>query len=261
MLRSNFIRFSSSSNILKAPTTRFFSSSVLVILSKQTTSIRFCSTAATTPSTTKRASFAATTTVKSEVQVEEKKPEVLIQKEEPTKSATTTSTNSEVNQQQQQPQMNEPLWPNCDTVEDILEEEKYGAEGEEDKQPPIEPEHIVLAFRAFVWGTFWAVFGVGLISLIAMKMAGFSNIKDVLGYVGAKDKRNIEEMKKQGVEVIEYSIDLTNPTTVPDQLSQVWTHILESSGIAAELEKAVEEDRLEQEKKEREEAEAEAKKN
>jgi hypothetical protein len=48
----------------------------------------------------------------------------------------------------------EPLWPNCDTVKEILEEEKYGSSDPNDadgqKPPDVEPEHVVLAFRALV---------------------------------------------------------------------------------------------------------------
>lgn len=149
-----------------------------------------------------------------------------------TTTTTTSSASASVNSQ--------PLWPNCDTIEEILEEEKFGPEGEEEKQPPVQPEHVVLAFRAFVWGTFWAFVGVGSISLIAMKLGGFASVKEVLQFVGEKDRRRIEEMKAQGVEVIEYAVDLTNPSSVPDQLSQVWNHILTASGAAQELAMAME---------------------
>lgn len=154
-------------------------------------------------------------------------------------STTSTKTEAAKIDDPSFPKPEAPLWPNCDTIEEIIEEEKFGAEGEEDKQPPVQPEHVVLAFRAFVWGTFWAFVGVGTIAAVAMKLGGFTSVKEVLAYVGDKDRRRLAELKAQGIEVIEYEVDLTNPSAVPDQLTEVWNHILTASGAAAEIESAI----------------------
>lgn len=160
------------------------------------------------------------------------------------------------NKKKQQPatvvdgkQVEEPLWPNCDTIEEIIEEEKYGGGGgsdgdaaataESEAANQLEPEHIVLALRAFLYGTILAFVGVGLVGLVAMKLCGFAALADVLAYVGSKDKRIVEQMRKDGIEVIEYNVDLTQPTAVPTQLSDLWEKIMDLSGVTAELEKAV----------------------
>jgi hypothetical protein len=130
-----------------------------------------------------------------------------------------------------------PLWDNCDTVEDIIEEEKYG-DGGDAQQNQVQPEHIVLALRALIYGTVLAFVGVGVVALIAMKLGGFRSVDEVLHHVSSKDRRRLEELKQQGVEVVHYSVDLTQPGTVPDQLTALWEDILKQSGVSAEIERA-----------------------
>ena len=64
-----------------------------------------------------------------------------------------------------------PLWDDCDTPEEIMEEEKYGSE--EEPAPEATAEHTMIALKAFLYGTILAIVGVGIVGVMGMAMAGF----------------------------------------------------------------------------------------
>lgn len=127
----------------------------------------------------------------------------------------------------------EPLWPDCDTVDEILDEEKFG---DQKNQPPMQPEHVLTAFKAFVYGTIVAFVGVGLIAYGMMQACGFYTIEDVLRHVSEKDKRRMDELRAKGDEVIEFSFDLSRPNEIPEQFSALWQQILTTAGVDLEQE-------------------------
>lgn len=126
---------------------------------------------------------------------------------------------------------NKPLWPNCDTVEDIMDEEKYGAEGE---LPPIsDEEHVRLAYRALGYGTVIAVIMTGASGALMAWSMGFSSWDDVKAHLRGNEQRRLaalakfasenpdpspEEVSKAENSIRHFTIDLTQPATLPNQL-------------------------------------------
>ncbi|RNF09462.1 hypothetical protein TraAM80_02174 [Trypanosoma rangeli] len=119
-----------------------------------------------------------------------------------------------------------PLWPNSDTVEEIMDEERYGSEEGKDVVPPPSPEHILLAWKALLWGSVYAVIGVAVVVCVAMYACGKSSVEEVLGHLRGRAERERRRLAAEGEEVSYYVVDLTSPATLVAQVQEVW-HVLE----------------------------------
>ncbi|RNF27268.1 uncharacterized protein Tco025E_00459 [Trypanosoma conorhini] len=119
-----------------------------------------------------------------------------------------------------------PLWPNSDTVEEIMDEERYGSGEGKDVVPPPSPEHILLAWRALLWGSLYAVVGVVVVACVAMYTCGMRTVGEVLGYLRGRAERERRRLTAGGEEVRYYVVDLTSPATLVAQVREVW-HALE----------------------------------
>lgn len=122
---------------------------------------------------------------------------------------------------------NNPLWPNCDTPEDIMDEERYGADGEERAAPT--SEQVSLAWKALAWGTVYAVIGVGALSVVGLKVCGFSSVQDLKDHLSAREEReraklraSVESTSTDGSDLQHFVLDLTNPADVPRQIQEIY---------------------------------------
>ncbi|ORC87646.1 uncharacterized protein TM35_000212520 [Trypanosoma theileri] len=114
-----------------------------------------------------------------------------------------------------------PLWPNSDTVEEIMDEERYG-DGEEEKVPPPSPQQILLAWKALMWGSLYALVGVTMVVCIAMYTCGMRSLADVLLYLRDRQERERRQLEEVGENVNYYVLDLTNPSTLIQQVEEIW---------------------------------------
>ncbi|CUI15275.1 Hypothetical protein, putative [Bodo saltans] len=126
---------------------------------------------------------------------------------------------------------NKPLWPNCDTPEEIMDEERYGADGE--VRPAPTSEQVALAWKALAWGTLYATIGVIVLSLAGLKACGFSSMNDLRQHLAAREEREqaklrltAEQASSSGESdngaVEHFVLDLTNPSDVPRQIQEIY---------------------------------------
>jgi hypothetical protein len=126
---------------------------------------------------------------------------------------------------------NKPLWPNCDTPEEIMDEERYGADGEERAAPT--SEQVALAWKALAWGTLYALIGVGVLSVVGLKCSGFSSLKELKEHLATREEREREKLQTsaQGNHdsdedasgpLQHFVLDLTNPSDVPRQIQEIY---------------------------------------
>lgn len=132
----------------------------------------------------------------------------------------------------------EPLWPDCDTVDDILKEESFSGAEEGDAAEKQEGaggdtgEYLLLACKALLYGSVMAVLLVSVMSvLVSYFYFGFTSLADMFAFMALRQEREmaalrqkaLEESAKSGeegdVEIHQYKIDLTNPTELWDQLT------------------------------------------
>ena len=122
-----------------------------------------------------------------------------------------------------------PLWPDCDTVADIIAEETYGRDGEEAMQLAKDAEEYTkLARRALMWGTVWAMLGTAALCYAAMKYFGITRgVAEVLEYIGGKNDRDIVALqKKYGEENVKVvTLDISDPTALATQLDAIMQQI------------------------------------
>lgn len=129
----------------------------------------------------------------------------------------------------------EALWPDCDTPEDIINDERYGGEGEEAPAP--KGEHIMLAWKALMYGTL-AAFVLTISIAISMSWyMGFSSFAQIKEHLQTRKAREVEKLRQEAIAkriadkrngtledtddedtVHVYEIDLTQPTTLMSQL-------------------------------------------
>lgn len=118
--------------------------------------------------------------------------------------------------------LDRPLWDDCDTLEDIHNEEKFGSPSE----APIitKSEHVVLALWALFYGTILACAGVAVIALVGGYCLGFRSLSDVMAHLRARPERERARLeaaaKASGVavgEVVAFEFDLTRPSTFGEQ--------------------------------------------
>jgi hypothetical protein len=133
-----------------------------------------------------------------------------------------------------------PLWPDSDTVEDIIEEEKHGpvtcsVEGVEENVAPTKSQ-VQLAWRALAWGTLWAIVGVSLLGYVTVFfICGFAGLGDLRRYLAAREDRERARLESltaaaraRGEEVRHFSIDLTEPAQLLQQVEEVWKYLEEA---------------------------------
>lgn len=141
---------------------------------------------------------------------------------------------------------NKPLWPNCDTPEEIMDEERYGADGEVRQAPT--SEQVALAWRALAWGTVYAIIGVGALSVIGLKACGFSSAAELKAHLAAREDREQAKLRTtaeslpntDSSEVQHFVLDLTNPSDVPRQVQEIFDAVqrLAEKEASAEANKA-----------------------
>jgi hypothetical protein len=126
---------------------------------------------------------------------------------------------------------NKPLWPNCDTPEEIMDEERYGADGEVREAPT--SEQVALAWKALAWGTVYATIGVIVLSLAGLKACGFSSMSDLRQHLAAREDREQAKLRASAEQnsspddgdngaVQHFTLDLTNPSDVPRQIQEIY---------------------------------------
>lgn len=127
------------------------------------------------------------------------------------------------------PSADKALWPDCDTAEDILNEEKFGRE--DDPVPPPSPQQVRLAWVALAWGTLYAVIGTCLTSCAVAYGFGFHSWAELKAHVAAKHNRDLAVAKAKGFaddqtgEAQTFFLDLTNPVELPNQLQAIMAAI------------------------------------
>eukprot|EP00760_Papus_ankaliazontas_P003427 PhM_4_TR11611/c0_g1_i1/m.9902 len=171
------------------------------------------------------------------------------------KPTTTTTT-----PQQQEPIVvpdgfEKPLWPQCDTPEEILEAEKYGEDDDEEGgnavggkgagEVDIPPEVFAYAWKALMYGTLLAITGFAVLVKGSMVYFSFESMSDVLQHIRDQPKREAEKLRAAGTDVIEKSIDLTSPESIGDDFMDIIETIQRLADEAKE-----EEEREAEEKKE-----------
>nr|CCC48789.1 conserved hypothetical protein [Trypanosoma vivax Y486] len=114
------------------------------------------------------------------------------------------------------------LWPDSDTLEDIMDEERYGSALACDEVPPPSPEHILLAWRALLWGTAWAVVGVGAVVVLAMFYCGVDGPSSVTKHLRGHSERELRRLMAEKGEVERFVLDLTNPSALGKQVQDIW---------------------------------------
>ncbi|KAH9598545.1 hypothetical protein LSM04_003279 [Trypanosoma melophagium] len=115
-----------------------------------------------------------------------------------------------------------PLWPNSDTVEEIMDEERYGdGDGKNEVLPP-SPQQVLLAWKALMWGSLYAVVGVTVVVCLAMYICGMRSLSGVILYLRDRQERERRRLEEVGDEVSYYVLDLTNPSTLIQQVEEIW---------------------------------------
>ena len=126
---------------------------------------------------------------------------------------------------------NTALWPDCDTAEDIINEEKYGTE--DDPTPAPTPQQVTLAWKALLWGTLWALLGTVASSCLIAYYFGFHSWSELTAHVATKHERDLLVAKEKGFEedqtndVYHFVLDLTNPADLPRQVDSIMTTVRE----------------------------------
>ncbi|KPA86753.1 putative mitochondrial hypothetical protein [Leptomonas pyrrhocoris] len=122
-----------------------------------------------------------------------------------------------------------------DPLEDLLfgppKEEGTSAETttEEDKRP--RRQHLLLAYRALLWGTAYALLGVGATVAGAMYLCGYHNLGELLDGVRGKARRDEDRLRgcvavdDAASSVEHFVIDLTHPAEAWRQLQEVWSAV------------------------------------
>lgn len=125
---------------------------------------------------------------------------------------------------------NKPLWPNCDTPEEIMDEERYGADGE--VRPAPTSEQVQLAWRALAWGTLYALAGVAVASCVGLYACGFHSWTQLADHLRSREVREANKLREaaalqssDGGEVQHLVLDLTNPLDLPRQIEEIYAAI------------------------------------
>nr|CCC91299.1 conserved hypothetical protein [Trypanosoma congolense IL3000] len=115
-----------------------------------------------------------------------------------------------------------PLWPDSDTAEEIMDEERYECTGTTDGLQTPSPAHVLLAWRALMWGTLYALLGVTAVVLLAMYASGMNSVSSVLHHLRSRPERELLRLAAEGHEVRHYVLDLANPITLGKQMQELW---------------------------------------
>jgi len=135
-----------------------------------------------------------------------------------------------------------PLWEDCDTPEEILDEEKYGAGDDSsaavEVTPEMRSEHFQLAYRALYLGTIYAVIGVSMLTLAGMYVCGFGfSFTSLFAYFRNSSDRYADTIHAKGDTIIPLSLDLTDASTLVPQWRAITSMITELSAREEEMEK------------------------
>ncbi|EPY32158.1 hypothetical protein STCU_00780 [Strigomonas culicis] len=110
-----------------------------------------------------------------------------------------------------------------DPFEDLLETPEDGKRRNKSTR-----EHLLLAYRALLWGTFFAIVGFLTTVGLAMLTCGYHSIGELMDGVRAKverdEKRLITKARESsgGEEVVHYVIDLSSPAAAMRQAQDIW---------------------------------------
>ncbi|CBH12175.1 hypothetical protein, conserved [Trypanosoma brucei gambiense DAL972] len=132
-----------------------------------------------------------------------------------------------------------PLWPDCDTPEEIMDEERYGGPEAMDRVPAPSAEHMLLAWRALMWGTLYAFVGVTLVVAVAIYVSGVNGISSVLQHLRSRSERELHRLSAEGQEVHHFVLDLTNPVAFGRQLQEAWQLVQDIANKQEEGEESI----------------------
>ena len=142
------------------------------------------------------------------------------------------------------PLHDEPLWPDCDTVEDILKEESFsGGSGSAEEEGVTESdkgEYFALACKALLYGSVLAVVFVSILSAaVSYFYLGFTSLEQAREYLRGRKERDMAQLREKirienaknnsgseeedDLEIHQYTVDLTNPTELWEQLTGLMT--------------------------------------
>lgn len=117
----------------------------------------------------------------------------------------------------------------------ILLPQSLQDDDEEDVSPDEKAKYFFLAVKALLWGTFFSVVGVSLLSFLLMKYYGFNSISEVLEERKKRDTRlaEIQLKGKNGIDfdpqVKHFEIDLQNLEKSWNQMKEIWRIIEQES--------------------------------
>lgn len=109
-----------------------------------------------------------------------------------------------------------------DPLEDFLD-------GKEAKTE-MNPQHVLLAYKALGWGTVYAVAGFSIVVALCMAACGYRSLRELAQ--GVRDKVSRDEARlhadaerraeADGGTVVHYKIDLSDPTEAYRQMREIW---------------------------------------
>lgn len=102
--------------------------------------------------------------------------------------------------------------------------------GEPQPQQPTSA-HVLLAYRALAWGTFYAISGFTLTVAVIMTSCGYHSVANLRTTLREKVRRDEERLRTQAVseaadgDVVHYVIDLADPAEAWRQAQSIWKKV------------------------------------
>lgn len=100
---------------------------------------------------------------------------------------------------------------------------------EEEVNPSEKAKYIFLAYKALLWGTFYSILGVSLLTVVVMRYFNLHSVSEVLEKLRKKKDTNAIEFQateSNGLdlagEVKHFELDIQNPTRAWEQLKEIW---------------------------------------
>lgn len=115
-----------------------------------------------------------------------------------------------------------------DPIEDLLfgppKDDKAAAAS------PLRPQHLLLAYKALMWGTLYALIGFLTTVLLAMVVCGYRSVDDLLQAVRSKVDRDAALLASaEGDDVVLYVIDIRDPVEAWRQAQRIWATIQQTA--------------------------------
>ncbi|KPI85046.1 hypothetical protein ABL78_5884 [Leptomonas seymouri] len=116
-----------------------------------------------------------------------------------------------------------------DPLEDLLFGPPKEVGAAESQRP--QRQHLLLAYRALLWGTVYALLGFGATVATAMYLCGYHSVDELLEAVRGKNSREEDRLRTSAggdagsASVQHYEIDLARPTEAWRQIQEVWSAV------------------------------------